>query len=148
MRALVISTANPVADWGTKADGDWRVPAQDYFTQGVNAYCAFVMAASALPQFLINMNVQAPQFAQTIQAVCFVPDSMLTLQDYFEFCDITCNLVTADYVTSTVHDLSTADFNYPTRYAKIAKLNTYPYAYLVLVALLVDEYEIRVRIRV
>lgn len=132
MRALVISTANPVADWGTKADGDWRVPAQDYFTQGVNAYCAFVMAATDFPQFLINMNVQVPQFAQTMQAVCFVPDSMLTLQDYFEFCGITCNLVTADYVTSTVHDISAGDFNYPARYAGISKLYTYPYAYIVL----------------
>jgi len=146
MYALIVSTSNPVELFGSKGDGSWYVPAKDYIVQGVLGYCAFVMDAGRLNEFLLNVDNDAyvPQFKQTIQAICFVPKDMVTVQTAFNFCGIPCNLVTSNYASIEVHDLVKDDFNYPARYADIAKLYTYPYSYLLVTDSSGNETEIHV----
>lgn len=125
MYAVIITTANPKGTWGAKADGTWTVPASQGLVQGVPSYHAFAVAASDLTAFLSN----APeQFLQTVQAVCFAADDMVTLGSSFTLGSKTCYEISTPYKSATVHSISKNDFAYPEKYGDIAKLYTYPYA--------------------
>ena len=132
MKAVIISTANPVTGtFGTKAGRDWKTDGARHFTQdGVPSYCAFALDASNLDTFISNLSSSYPQFIQTIQGICFISSSMLTLGTSFTFASISCNLISSGYTSNDVYTLTKADFGYPTKYADIAKLYTFPYAYL------------------
>lgn len=144
MYAVVITSANPAGSWGSKSDSDWTVPSSQGYMQGVPTYRAFAVAANSFSSFVSNMVSSVPQFAQTVQAVCFVGDNLLTLGTQFTFCETTCYNVSAGYQRTTIHALSKSDFGYPTRYAELAKLYTYPYAQLVITDSNGDETEIRI----
>lgn len=132
MKAVIISTANPVTgSWGTKATDTWRVDGERHFMQdGVPSYCAFAIAASNLSTFLDNVSSSIPQFMQTIQGVCFISSDIITLGTSFTFCNVSCNMVSSSYKTNTVLNLNKSLFGYSANYADIAKLYTYPYAYI------------------
>lgn len=132
MKAVIISTANPVnGSWGTKAGNTWRVDGGRHFMQdGVPSYCAFAIAASDLSTFLNNVSSTIPQFMQTIQGVCFISSDIITLGASFTFCSISCNMVSSSYTTNKILELNKTMFGYASDYANIAKLYTYPYAYI------------------
>ena len=132
MKAVIISTANPVSgSWGTKAADTWRCDGRRHFTQdGLPSYCAFAFNASSFNTFVTNVQTSYPQFAQTIQAICFVSSDLLTLGSSFTFADVSCNLISSEYKANTVLKLSTSQFGYSDKYKQIAKLYTYPYAYI------------------
>ena len=132
MKAVIISTANPVSGtWGTKSGDDWNVSADSHFqTQGVPSYCAFCLDVANLSTLLFNIDSTVPQFAQTIKAICFISSSLLTIGSSFTFCSIACNTVGAGYKTSNLYTLTKADFGYATEYADIPKLYSYPYSYI------------------
>lgn len=132
MKAVIISTANPVTgSWGTKAGNTWRVDGERHFMQdGVPSYCAFAIAASNLSTFLDNVSSTIPQFMQTIQGVCFISSDIITLGTSFTFCSVSCNMVSSSYTTNKILELDKTMFGYATNYADIAKLYTYPYAYI------------------
>lgn len=132
MKAVIISTANPVTgSWGAKADNTWRVDGERHFMQdGVPSYCAFAIAASNLSTFLDNVSSSIPQFMQTIQGVCFISSDIITLGTSFTFCSISCNMVSSSYTTNKILELDKSLFGYASDYADIAKLYTYPYAYI------------------
>lgn len=132
MKAVIISTANPVTgSWGTKAADTWNTPGERHFTMdGVPAYCAFAIDASNLSTFLSNISNDVPQFMQTIQGVCFISSDIITLGSTFTFASISCNMISSRYKSNTILDLKPAMFGYPADYSDIAKLYTYPYAYI------------------
>ena len=132
MKAVIISTANPVTGtWGSKAGDDWNVSADSHFqTQGVPAYCAFCLDPANLSTLLFNIDSQIPQFAQTIKAICFISSDLITVGTAFTFCSIACNTVSASYKTNDIYTITKADFGYSSDYAEITKLYTYPYAYI------------------
>lgn len=132
MKAVIISTANPVTgSWGTKAADTWNTPGERHFTMdGVPAYCAFAIDAANLSTFLSNVSNDVPQFMQTIQGVCFISSDIITLGASFTFASVSCNMVSSGYKSNTVLDLETSMFGYPANYSDIAKLYTYPYAYI------------------
>ena len=132
MQAVIISTANPVnGSWGTKADDTWNTPAIRHFTQdGVPSYCAFAIDANNLTAFLDNVSSSVPQFMQTIQGVCFISSDMITFNGTFTFAGITCKMIANQYKANTILDLDKTVFGYPKHYEDIAKLYTYPYAYI------------------
>lgn len=144
MYAVVITSANASSSWGSKSDGDWRVPSTQGYNQGVPSYNAFAVPASSFSSFVSNMVSNVPQFMQTVQAVCFVGSSLLDIGSSFTFCNTTCYYIGASYKRALVHSLSKRDFNYPARYADIAKLYTYPYAVIVVTDSNGDETEIRI----
>lgn len=130
--ALVVTTANPVnGSWGSKSAGTWRCDARRHFNiQGVPDYCVFAVDADNLSTLLTNIDAQAPQFMQTVKAICFVSADFVTLSTAFTFCDVACNMVTGSYKTNDLLELTKAQFGYADEYADIAKLYTYPYAYI------------------
>lgn len=132
MKAVIISTANPASgSFGSKGAGTWKTDAKRHFTQdGVPSYCAFAIDAANVNTFLSNVSASYPQFLQTIQGICFVTANMLTLGASFTFAGVACNLVSSGYKANDVIKLSKSDFGYDKKYADIAKLYTFPYAYL------------------
>ena len=132
IKAVIITTANPVTgSWGSKSDDSWRVDGERHFMQdGVPSYCAFALDASSLSTFLDNVSSTIPQFMQTIQGVCFISSNIITLGTSFTFASVSCNMVSSSYKTNTILDLEKTMFGYPANYADIAKLYTYPYAYI------------------
>ena len=146
MKAVIISTANPVTGtFGSKAGNDWKTDGARHFTQdGVPSYCAFALNASNLDTFITNLSSSYPQFIQTIQGICFISSSMLTLGTSFTFASVSCNLISSGYKSNDVYTLTKADFGYPAKYADIAKLYTFPYAYLEITDEKGDVTEIRI----
>ena len=144
MYAVVITSANASSSWGSKSGNDWRVPSTQGYNQGVPSYNAFAVPASSFSSFVSSMVSDVPQFMQTVQAVCFVGSSLLDIGSSFTFCNTTCYYIGASYKRALVHSLSKRDFNYPARYADIAKLYTYPYAVIAVTDSNGDETEIRI----
>lgn len=131
MKAVIITTANPNGTWGAKSDDSWRVSGSKHWVQdGVPSYCAFAIEAASLSAFLNNVSSDIPQFMQTIQGVCFISANAVNLGSEFTFAGTTCNMITSSYKTNTILDLEANMFGYPAEYADIAKLYTYPYAYI------------------
>ena len=132
IKAVIISTANPVTgSWGTKAADTWKVDSERHFMQdGVPSYCAFAIAASDLSTFLDNVSSTIPQFMQTIQGVCFISSDIITIGTSFTFCSVSCNMISSSYKTNKILELNKTMFGYASDYADIAKLYTYPYAYI------------------
>ena len=146
MKAVIISTANPVTGtFGSKAGNDWKTDGARHFTQdGVPSYCAFALNVANLDTFISNLSSSYPQFIQTIQGICFISSSMLTLGTSFTFASVSCNLISSGYKSNDVYTLTKADFGYPAKYADIAKLYTFPYAYLEITDEKGDVTEIRI----
>lgn len=132
MYAVIVANSTPSGSWGTKAGGTWKVPANQAFTQGVPAPFAFAVRATDLSGFLSSMKSEIPQFAQTVQAVFFANDDLISITGTFSFCSHKCYTIASSYTSVTVHDIDMADFRYGSRYAGIAKLYTYPYSVIVL----------------
>lgn len=132
MYACIVTAANAyTGSWGTKAAGTWQTPARFHFQpQGGTGSIAFAIPAANLTTFLNQVDVDAPQFAQCIQGVFFASADLLTLGTSFTFCGQTCQLVSADYHQINVHSIAKSDFGYPSKYADMAKLYTWPYAYI------------------
>lgn len=132
MYAVIVANSTPTGTWGTKAGGTWKVPANQSFVQGVPASFAFAVKATDLSSFLSSMRSQVPQFAQTVQAVFFANEDLISISGTFTFCSHTCYTIASSYTSVFVHDIDKADFKYSSKYADIAKLYTYPYSVIVL----------------
>ena len=133
MGALVICNSNAQnGSWGSKGLGTWNTPGQAHLLeQGNGSYLAFfIKGASNITSFLNNVDSNCPQFMQTIQAVAFISQDLLTLGATFTFCSTNCYLVEAVYKKTDFATLAKEDFGYDLKYSNITKLYTYPYAYL------------------
>ena len=132
MKAVIVTTANPTSNvWGSKSGDDWRTPAETlYLVQGNPAYYAFAMNAGDLSGFLATMTSDVPQFARTVKCVFFIRPEMLTLGTAFTFCGVSCQPVGGSYKSIDVMNITKSKFGYPSNYSDIAKLYTYPYAWI------------------
>ena len=133
MYACIVTNANPTRSWGTEANSDWWVPGMSFASaQGVPSYWCFAVYPDVLSLFMANIDAYTPQFKQTIKAVFFASEKLLTFGDRFDFGGVYCYPVTA---TPTQFDLfesfDASDFGYPSAYSNITKLYTYPYASIV-----------------
>lgn len=131
MRAVIVCSSNPAGTWGTKAGNDWKVPASAcYDGAGVPNMYAFAVAVNELDAFLTNVNSTSPQFKQSVQCVFFCASELLSLGSAYTFCGVSCHPVQggADPVSKAILTRTKADWGYPSRYADLAKLYTYPYS--------------------
>ena len=131
MRAVVVCSSNPTGTWGTKAGNDWKVPASAYYDgAGVPNMYAFAVAVSQLDTFLANADSTAPQFKQTVQCVFFCAAELLSLGSAYTFCGVSCYPVQGgtNPISKAILTRTKADWGYPSRYADLAKLYTYPYS--------------------
>lgn len=133
MYAVIITTSNPVnGAWGSKASDTWKTAGKHHWYQdGVPSYLAFAITAANLSAFLTNLDENCPQFLQTVEGICFISSTFITLATtHFTFGGQSCYYVSSAYKKNTVLTLTKNDFGYPANYANIAKLYTYPYAYI------------------
>ena len=146
MYAIIITTANINGTWGTKAGGDWKTPGNwNVQMQGVPSYYAFAVAVGNLSTFLTNVNSTYPQFVQTVKAIAFVSDSLISRSNTpVTFASVSCYTLTANYVENDLVTIDKDDFGYDAKYANIAKLYTYPYAYI----LVTDESGTQTEVRI
>lgn len=145
MYAVVITTANTVDTWGTKAAGTWQTPGLvSTQIQGIPSYDAFALEAGDLATFLENVNSSVPQFLQTVKAIAFVSGDLLSLSRPYTFAGTTCYYLNASYVQNQLLKLNKNSFGYAKQYAEIAKLYTYPYAYILVTDEQGNETEIRI----
>lgn len=134
MWACIATSALPTGVWGSKADGDWKVPTSTSYTQGGVPSCyVFAIEPAHLSTFLSTISQSFPQFAQTVQAVFFAPKNLVSVSNTFEFANVTCSRLTASRQTLNLSQLTKSDFAYPSQYAEIAKLYTSPYAHIEIV---------------
>ena len=89
-----------------------------------------VKASNARPMFEY-MSEHIPFFYKTIMACFMVDDTMFNKGEQFTFCNVTCFTVrpASDSIIHTLK-LTKDKFGYNTKYAKITKLYTYPYAHI------------------
>lgn len=144
VRAVILSTGDPQATWGTKAAETWNTPSGNTTLDGSPTYYAHSVGVGALNGHLSRIAAQAPQFMQTIKAVFFVSEKLLTLGTQFVFCQSSCRPVTTKYVSNNLLTLDTSNWPYPEEYEQIAKLYTYPYSYIELTDEKGNETEIRI----
>lgn len=131
MYACIATTANPQGDWGLKSDGNWHVPTKPYYTaNSVPSVFVFAVETAKLNPLLSTATTYYPQFKQTIQAVFFASENMITLGDPFTFAEQTCYALTSSRKTIEFCDLEKSMFGYSQKYADIAKLYTSPYAHI------------------
>lgn len=131
MRAVIVCSSNPTGTWGTKAGNDWKVPASAYYDgAGVPNMYAFAVAVSQLDTFLANADSTTPQFKQTVQCVFFCAAELLSLGSAYTFCGVSCYPVQGgtNPISKAILTRTKADWGYPSRYADLAKLYTYPYS--------------------
>lgn len=131
MGAIIVCSSNPAGTWGSKAGNDWKVPASAYYDgAGVPNMYAFAVAVSQLDTFLANADSTTPQFKQSVQCVFFCAFELLSLGRAYTFCGVSCHPVQggADPVSKAILTRTKADWGYPSRYADLAKLYTYPYS--------------------
>lgn len=130
---VIISSANPFepASWGSKANNDWNVHANGHFqTQGVPSLCAFAIDPANLSQWLFSIDANFPQFMQTIKAISFVASKLVTIGNSVTFAGFSIYEIGATWTQNDLYTIAKADFGYSANYADIAKLYTYPYAYI------------------
>lgn len=133
MVCVIISSANPFepTSWGSKANNDWNVHANGHFqTQGVPSLCAFAIDPANLSQWLFNIDANFPQFMQTIKAISFVASKLVTVGNSVTFAGFSIYEIGATWTQNDLYTIAKADFGYSANYADIAKLYTYPYAYI------------------
>lgn len=127
----IATSANPKGDWGSKAEGDWRVPGSNLYTNnGVPSVYVFAIEPGDLQTFMNNAYAQVPQFKQTVQGIFFVPKNMVSISSDFEFCGVGCAHLTSSRKRFDLSRISKSQFGYDSRYAEIAKLYTSPYAHI------------------
>ena len=125
MYACIATTANPTGTWTD------NTPASSYYVNnGVPSVYVFAVQAAFLNTFLTNVDSTYPQFKQTIQAVFFVSNTLVTAVNSFRFCNVQCYGVNSTRKTIDLVQLEKGIFGYADKYADIAKLYTSPYAHI------------------
>ena len=130
IKAIIVSSGNPAANWGSKIDDSWHTPNGHTLQDGQPSYFAFAIEPAQLSAFLTNANNAIPQFIQTIQCVFFISSKLIMLGNSFEFNSVMCNWVVQKNTNINLINLSKEQFGYANKYAHLAKLYTYPYAAL------------------
>ncbi len=131
--AVIVTTANPQGSWGSKANENWHTPSTVHWTmQGTPAYFAFAVQPANLQTLLNECDDSIPQFLQTIKCIFFVSKTLTAYDstNKFTFAGVTCYILGAAYKKHNVITLSKNDFAFPTKFANLAKLYTYPYSYI------------------
>lgn len=130
MWAVIISSGNPKAAWGSKSNNDWRTPDGTNLLDGQPAYYALAVDPSSLSELLGNIDSQIPQFKSTIKGVFFVAKNLVTTGRSYTFASVTVRPVTQKSQSIDFLQLTKEQFGYGPKYENLAKLYTFPYAYL------------------
>lgn len=142
---VFLTYSDVFGSWGSSS-GTWRVPSNvSALPQGAPAPNAYALNASSLSTFLKNVDSSAPQLKRAILCGFFVSKSLVSSVRSTTFCGVTVYQLTSSGSTFDVCTLSKQLFQYPEKYADIAKLYTYPYAEIVVTNGTGDDIHVRVQ---
>ena len=130
MWAVVVSSGNPQANWGSKGAGSWSTPDGTNMLDGQPTYYAIALAPENLSKFLSNIDSSIPQYKSTIKGVFFIARELVKTGKVFTFAGIEVRAVSQKSQNIDFLQLTKAQFNYGPNYENLAKLYTFPYAYL------------------
>lgn len=129
MQAVIISSADLGGNWGS-ASNNWNVPAQTHLTDGATPYYAYAIDAAFLSELLEYFKSNMPQFFQTVQGVFFISANLIALGEAIALGDFEIKRVEQQVRDFDLLTLTKQQFGYGPKYENLAKLYTYPYAYL------------------
>lgn len=125
---LVITSSRLNGSWGDKYG---QTPAGAISYVGASASpVAWVVDDGDLDDFLNDVTSQHPSFLQTVLAIASAPATLVNIGGAVSFCGHTVRIAHPTNRELPLIDLSVDDFDLPDEYRGIAKLYTYPYAYL------------------
>lgn len=130
MMAVVIMTGDIRATWGAMGDYTARTPGGLHVQDGVLAPYAWAVEAQDIGLALITLESERPQALATIQAVAFVDKRLIRLGTTFAIGSVEAHEVSGGGATLDLIELDRTMFDFPERYADLAKLYTWPYSAL------------------
>lgn len=130
MWAVVVTSGDPRGSWGTKSANTWNTPNGVKLQDGQPAMYAFACEPENLSSLLTNLDRDIPQFIQTIKGVFFILKRLVTRSTSFTLADVQCYMLEQRSSTFSLANLNKELFGYEARYRNLAKLYTYPYAFL------------------
>ena len=130
IKCVIVTSASPTANYGSKANNNWKTPNGFKTQDGQPSYYAFAIAPNTLTNFVSNVKNEIPQFIQTIKAVFFIADKLINIGSSFTFVGIACNWIAQKNANFDLLKLAKNQFGYDNKYKHLAKLYTYPYAAL------------------
>lgn len=130
MWAVVVTSGNPQGSWGSKSANTWNTPNGVKLQDGQPAMYAFACEPENLSTLLTNLDRDIPQFIQTIKGVFFILKRLVTRSTSFTLADVQCYMLEQRSSTFSLANLNKELFGYDARYQDLAKLYTYPYAFL------------------
>ena len=125
MWAAIVTSADIMGEWAE------NVPTSNALhANGQPSYRAFAIEPQDLKNALDAIDEQVPQFKQTIKAVFFVCKDFVSVNGAVEFCGFQFKPLEPKNSDIDITTLAIEQFGYPDEYKDLAKLYTYPYAYL------------------
>lgn len=134
MYACIVTSASLRRDWGVLDEFTARTPDGQSLLGGQPTMFCYAIEPERLNAFLENVKALIPQFLQTVKAVFFVKQEFVNTTESFEFTglheDFMLYIIEQKTNDLQLVELNKTIFGYSDEYADIAKLYTYPYAYL------------------
>ena len=128
---VFVTSANVRKAWGTEYSNAWRTRTSTYYVQdGQLSYTHFAVAAENFNDFVNKLDADVPQFAQCVECVYLVSSELVSIRETLSFMGFDVHLLSADERRKMLFELDRDAFGYPDAYKDIAKLYTYPYAYI------------------
>ena len=125
-------SANMAGNWGTIKTDSWEIPqVSQRTTQGVpNNLSCFCCKAQDYTAFMEYVYTNIPQWYRTVHAIYLMPSKLIDISQSFNVGNITCWWLNATQTEIADFKLDKSMFNYGENYENLAKLYTFPYAYI------------------
>ena len=135
MYVCFVTSAAVQHNWGTVHSNSWKTAGGHWLGEdGIPTYRIFAVHTENFSDFMREIDENVPQFKQTVKACFLCAAELLTIGTEFHFTgipDIPCYRIQAHkHVNEPFISLDKETFAYPAEYADLAKLYTYPYAYI------------------
>lgn len=131
MYAVFVTSAAVGGAWGTNKTNNWKTPAAArYHTDGNLSYSHIAVAADDLYEFLNNIETEHPQFKQTVKCVYLISSKLFEITGTYTFGGVSVHLIGCGRKNEELLTLDVDMFGYDEKYKQIAKLYTFPYAYI------------------
>lgn len=117
--------------WGEPHTQSWKTPAGHYnITDGTPNFAQIAVHVDDYKTFMLNIESEHENWKQTVQAVYIASSKLINVGSPYEVGGVTAYAVNGRAARERFLTLDKSAFEYPSQYANIAKLYTYPYAYI------------------
>lgn len=119
-------------NWGQKQTDTWEIPQKsNHITEGVpnNLHC-YCVKAQDYTAFMNYVYSNIPQWYRTLKGIYLIPGKLLQIKTSFSIGGIICYELDAVQTEISEFKLNKEMFGYSDHYKELAKLYTFPYAYI------------------